>query len=159
MLMGRRLLAIIRAIMAAGPDVLETDAARSRLEKSLTEDGFLKEEIETVFEWFSVPVVRQEMLSRLDPAFLDAGHVPERDPSVSVVGKEAMDFLFGLKDLGLVDPSIEEDILNRLLVLHRGEVSLDDMRRMAATIMFERQFSPGNEDYNVFDEEWRLLFD
>ncbi len=158
MLMGRRLLGIIHTIVVSGPDVLDSEPTRSRLEQRLLADGFLKEEIEAVFEWFSLPAVREEMLARYHKMLAVEKDDEAPDPSIATIRPDALSFLRALKETGLIDETIEEEVVNQLVLTHHGEVGLEDMKRVVATAIFEHQFNSGDEYYNIFDEEWRLLF-
>lgn len=74
------------------------------------------------------------------------------------VEQDAHRFLENLKEIGLVDPVMEEEIHNRLMLIDGQNVSLDEMKRITAVVIFERQFESQNEQYGIYDEEWRLLF-
>lgn len=67
-------------------------------------------------------------------------------------------FLKGLRERGVVDERMEEDIINRLMVLNQPEISLVMLKKVAAIVIFEQQFELKDEDYGIYDEEWRLLF-
>ncbi|MFM7202144.1 MAG: DUF494 family protein [Myxococcota bacterium] len=67
-------------------------------------------------------------------------------------------FLKGLRERGVVDERMEEDIINRLMVLNQPEISVVQLKKVAAIVIFEQQFELKDEDYGIYDEEWRLLF-
>ena len=157
MVFGKRLLAMLRILLATDPAVWEDASAQAGLKERLIEKGFLSEEVDAVFEWFAVPALRQEVLSHFDPLFLARGLPDDMDPSVTSISPKAMTFLQVLRELDLIDDAIEEDIMNRLVLTADKEVTLEDMKHVAGTVMFERQFG-SNDDYSLYDEEWRLLF-
>lgn len=70
----------------------------------------------------------------------------------------AHQFLKGLRERGVVDEKMEEDIINRLMVQNLAEISLVQLKKVAAIVVFEQQFELKDEDYGIYDEEWRLLF-
>lgn len=75
-----------------------------------------------------------------------------------LVDNGAFKFLENLKEIGVVDPPMEEEIHNRLMLIDGNHVSLEEMKRITAVVIFERQFETQNELYGIYDEEWRLLF-
>lgn len=84
-----------------------------------------------------------------------------REPQPDVViqmTEPAHAFLKGLVERGVVDEKMEEDIINRLMVQSISEISLETLKRVAAVVVFEQQFELKDEEYGIYDEEWRLLF-
>lgn len=100
------------------------------------------------------------MFSRIMRLLTSMSHPPEQQTGEVVVqiADKAQQFLQGLRELGFVDPPMEEEILNNLMLVDGPAVSLDEMKRIAAIVIFERQFELQNETYSIYDEEWRLLF-
>jgi len=74
------------------------------------------------------------------------------------LSERAHSFLISLKELGLVDEEMEEEILNRLMLTVDAEIGLEDMKRTAAIVIFEHQFDLSEDYYGIFEEEWKLLF-
>jgi len=63
-------------------------------------------------------------------------------------------FLSALRELGYTDESTEAEIVDRLTSTSEGLARLEDVRRIAAHVFFERQL-----DGDVLhDEEWKALF-
>lgn len=156
--MGRRLLELLRIILSEG--IREGDALASRtwLEPSLIERGYSPEELELAYQWIE-HAVRQNDAGKVGGMETTTGSAPTgaRVP-VLTLAEKAHSFLTSLKDLGLVDDQMEEEILNRLMMTRDAEISLEDMKRTAAIVIFERQFDANEEYFGIFEEEWKLLF-
>lgn len=156
--MGRRLLNILRAILSSGPEFLETPETRAQLEHQLLSEGFLKEEIVRAFEWFSTASAREDVFSKIKPLLHPDVIEQTVESTILDLSDAAFQFLSSLKELGLVDENMEEEILNRLMMAYSGRIGLAELKRVAAIVIFEHQFDSSDEYYGIFDEEWRLLF-
>jgi uncharacterized protein Smg (DUF494 family) len=71
---------------------------------------------------------------------------------------EATRFLNALRDLGYVDESMEEEVLDALLADGSHRVELADVRRQVAAVLFDRRGELDKETQQYLDEEWRLAF-
>lgn len=74
------------------------------------------------------------------------------------LSEKAYGFLNSIKELGLVDDEMEDEILNRLMMMVDAEIGIEDMKRVSAIVIFERQFDANEDYYGIFEEEWKLLF-
>jgi len=94
--------------------------------------------------------------------FMGRGHRFDADlgcgENVIVVSEKAFAFLAHLKELGLIDDAMEDEILNRLMTTEEQQVEFNSMKATAATIIFEHQFDLSEEYFGIFEEEWKMLF-
>ena len=85
---------------------------------------------------------------------------PPGSRRVLELSEEAGALLDLLVELGHLDDAMLTELNDRLLDLDAptGLVSLQDVRRMAATLIFEQMESLDGEQRRVLKQEWRLLF-
>lgn len=67
-------------------------------------------------------------------------------------------FLERLRELGYLDPPTESEVLDRITERVDGVARFEDVRRMAAEVLFERQLELDQETLAFLDEEWRAIF-
>lgn len=83
-------------------------------------------------------VLAQDVFMRMEPA------------GVEFIGK--------LKALKIFEPAMEAELLNRLLLTQGDRITADEVRKTASVVVFERQFDSLDDDFVIYDEQWRLLF-
>lgn len=94
---------------------------------------------------------------------MDPGDAPatRRDEiPVLNLSESASGFLVGLRDLGYLTADMEDHVLDLLLDESptASSVGLDDLRRIVASVLFERQGELDQETLKFLDEEWRIAF-
>ena len=67
------------------------------------------------------------------------------------IDEQAHGFLRSLRELGYLDPAVEMEIIDRVTSISHGLARLEEVRRIAAQVLFERHET-------LLDEEWRALF-
>lgn len=153
-----RLLKMLKIITAFGIDGFDQPPRRDEIVAALAEQGFWDFEISRMFEWLrhllSEPNFREQLDSLLS-ATADQGDGRVAAMSLS---ERAHSFLSSVRDLGLIDEAMEDEILNQLMMNSASQISFEDVRRTAAGVIFDRQFRAGEEYYGIFEEEWKLLF-
>lgn len=150
--MNERVLSILRRI--ARTTLTGKAPARDEVRQTLLRDGYTTREIDAAFRWLD----RSDDSSR--PASSGAPVEPGQSslpPGAALTGA-AMGFLQMLRDLAYLDDRLEGDVLNRLTAVANGEVSLADLRRAVAEVMFEHQFELDSELLTLLDEEWKMVF-
>ena len=72
----------------------------------------------------------------------------------------ASGFLVGLRDLGYLTADMEDHVLDLLLdeAPEGLAVGLEDVRRVVASVLFERQEELDQETRTFLNEEWRIAF-
>ena len=153
-----RLLKMLRIIASFGWEGFDDSQRRDEIEAALVQAGFWRFEVARMYEWLDQ--LRQEadfesqVVTLLDAASdPTGGAVP-----VMNLTERAHAFLTSVRDLGLIDEVMEDEILNQLMMHHGSQISLEDVRRTAAAVIFDRQFRTTEEYYGIFEEEWKLLF-
>ena len=90
----------------------------------------------------------------------------ERRLGVAQLSEQATRFLNVLRNLGYLDDSLEDEVLDLLMVevaeREAGEpprnIELDDLRQHVATVLFDRQHELAPETLRLLEEEWRVVF-
>lgn len=100
----------------------------------------------------------KENLKGVDVAPLEKEQSKNHTIPVLSISEGAHKFLIQLKDAGLINEKMEEEVFNRLMISKTDKITMDDLKRMSAIVIFEHQFSGSNEYYGIFEEEWKLLF-
>ena len=153
-----RLLKMLRIIASFGWERFDDSRGRDEIEAALAQAGFWDFEVARMVEWLE-QLRGEPDFERQIGVLLEApdGSRQGQVPAMSLTDK-AHQFLTGLRELGLIDEPMEEEIYNRLMMSSSMELSLGDVRRTAATVIFDRQFRSRDEYYGIFEEEWKLLF-
>lgn len=69
---------------------------------------------------------------------------------------KAKAFLHALQDAGYLEGSLDVEVLDRLAQEAQGLARAEDVRRIAAQVLFERQFDA--DLMQLLDEEWKAVF-
>ena len=90
----------------------------------------------------------------------ESGADEQHSPSVRMahLSEDATRFMNMLRAVGYLDDHTEEYVLDLAMAENKGDISLDEVRRHVATVMFERQFEMDPETLRLLEEEWRLVF-
>ena len=153
-----RLLKMLRVIASFGWQSFDNQDRRDEIEAALANEGFWDFEVTRMFEWLAQLREEPDFERQLD-VLLEAASVGKGGYNTTVnLSERAHSFLTSVRDLGLIDEAMEEEIYNRLMMQSGQELEFEDVRKIAATVIFDRQFRSGEEYYGIFEEEWKLLF-
>lgn len=150
--MNDRVLSILRRI--ARTTLTGKAPARDEVRQTLLREGYTSREIEAAFRWLDLG----EDASVRSDAGITVPLPPGGRPPGAWLGRPAMDFLQMLRDLAYLDERLEEEVLNRITAQGEGEISLEQLRRAVAEVVFERQFELDTELLTLLDEEWKMVF-
>jgi len=89
-----------------------------------------------------------------------SGAVRRSEVPVLNLSEAASGFLVGLRDLGYLTADMEDHVLDLLLdeAPDDGSVGLVELRRVVASVLFDRQGELDHETLKFLDEEWRIAF-
>lgn len=150
--MNERVLAIVTII--AQYILSEHDVpGESELVAELISAGFAAEEVDAAFRWMEQlslePVERLEATFRT-PTF----RIFSREES-RVLSLEARGFLMRLRSLGLVEETVLEEIIARAVSEADEEMSLTEIKSLAAQILFIHAQSEWHREVeSVLDDDW-----
>jgi len=149
---NERVLAIVtiitRYILADGEAPGENE-----LVVELLSAGFAAEEIDAAFRWMEQLSLTPEQ--RLEPTFRTPTHRVFTREECTALSLDARGFLTRLRMLGLVEDLYLEEILTRALREAEGEISLREIKSLAAQILFAHSQSEWlHEVESVLDDDW-----
>lgn len=156
--MEARLLRMLQILTQLGIEHGEDPARREEMAEALRREGFREFEITRMFEWLGEMRQQPDHAAQLSMLLRVGGEAAGGGVPMVALTERAHSLLSCLRDLGLIDEAMEEEILNQLMMGREGELSFEDVRRTAAQVIFDRQFRSGEEYYGIFEEEWKLLF-
>lgn len=156
--MQRRLWNMLQIMANYGVERFEEEEPRLQLRRELLERGFRELEIKRMFQWLKDLQQLPDYSEQWERLLAMGAREEEDGLAMLSLGEEAQGFLDTVRELGLIDEAMEDDILNHLMLTHKGNITLGAMRRISAQIIFERQFRAGEDYYGIFEEEWKLLF-
>ena len=153
--MRRRWLDMLLVVEQFGPESWQDEEQRSLLEVTLRHAKFEPFEIQRLMAWLDQVVREPEFPAWWERMVRNLHNEPTQ---VLRMTDRAHHFLTSVRDLGLIDSAMEEQILNQLMLATDDRLDLEDIRRTAARVIFERQFQSSEDYYGIFEEEWKLLF-
>lgn len=129
---------------------LEPDDDRAALQGRLLEAGFPSREIEQAFDWL-------EDFSKLDsPARPSSQSIRIYHPrELARLGREGHGFLSFLEQRGILDPSLRELVIERVMALDTPEIGIDQLKWLVLMVLYnlpEEDSSAGWLEQFVLDE-------
>lgn len=151
-----RVLTIVTIIAQCFLGNTETPSEGALVEELLA-SGFGPDEIEAAFSWL-------EHLS-LQPRDNTADLLAVTSHRVFTAGEarllsaEARGFLVRLRSLGILDDSVQEEIIEKALEDAEDEVSLDELKAIAALTVFARSQVEWQREVDcILDDDWTRLY-
>lgn len=133
-------------------DEPEKEPDRDSLSESLEQAGFSNDEIDRAFRWLDdLAEQRQQADVDLQPAGSLRIFTPEELRRIDV---DARGFLIDLENVGVLDATRRELVLDRLMALDSDEVGLEDLKWVVLMVLFNQ---PGQEANYAWMED--LMFD
>ena len=130
----------------------ETESDREALTVELEEAGFAKTEINKAFDWLEnlakKPPENEPPISQRDALRLYALQELEK------LTVECRGFLQYLENIGILEASQREVVIDRIMALDGAEIDLEQVKWIILMVLFNR---PGQEDAYARMEE--LVFD
>lgn len=154
--MRERVLAIVSIIaqyvMGDGEPPSETDIV-----EELLAVGFEADEIDAAFTWMQNLAFRHpDRAPELAEIRAQRIFTPEERRSIS---GEARGLLIRLRTLGILDDEAQEEIIDRALEMADDEVSLKEMKAIAALTLFARSNDEWRREVDCFlDDDWSRLY-
>ena len=133
-------------------DEPESEPDRDSLSESLEQAGFSHGEIERAFGWLDGLAEQRQLC---DPEQTRAGSIRMFTPQeLRRIDVDARGFLIDLENVGVIDATRRELILDRLMALDCDEVGLEDLKWVVLMVLFNQ---PGQEANYAWMED--LMFD
>jgi len=152
---SERILAIVN-ILAEYALETETGDNEGEMIETLLAQGFAAEEIDAAFHWL-------ENLKPQDsgaPGFTPPdNHRVFSDEELLLLSREARGFLIRLRSLGLLDESLQEDIINKAMQMAEEEISLTEIKALTAMSLYNRSLGDWHREVDILlDEDWSSLY-
>lgn len=155
--MARNSLKILRMIAGhiadSGPD-------RPFGLKWLQKEGFSQEEVEEACTWFKNLTVNGDLCMAIKDA--DGNFYTNRVLNTTEalkISEEAYGFLIRLKELGLIDSQLQEEIIETAMLAVEDEIGMDDIKGIAAMLIFDHSPSQWKSDImDVLNDRWEKIY-
>jgi Smg protein len=151
-----RVLAVVTVIAQYVLEGREIPSEKLLVEE-LLDAGFASEEIEAAFGWLE----HLSLQPRKDtvPVLSVPNHRVFTSDEVRVLSAEARGFLVRLRGLGILDDTIQEEIIEKALDSSDEEVSLSDLKTITALTVFAHSNSTWRREVDcLLDEDWSRLY-
>lgn len=133
-------------------DEPESEPDRDSLSESLEQAGFSHGEIDRAFGWLDGLAEQRQLC---DPEHTPAGSIRIfTTDELQRIDVDARGFLIDLENVGVIDATRRELILDRLMALECDEVGLEDLKWVVLMVLFNQ---PGQEANYAWMED--LMFD
>lgn len=154
--MTERVLTIVSLIAQYILEKQDLVSNEHEIVEQLLDFGFEAEEIDAAFSWMEhqsqpADTARQEMTLAAPRVFS-----PQEKCALSL---EARGFLTRLRNLGLLDTETEEEIIQSALELDEDEISLREIRHLAAMFIVSRSRHDLRRDIDcILQDDWSALY-
>ncbi len=154
--MNERLVEILIYIMSEMRRDQSVSKNLDLLSKSLLKEGYSESEISSAFTWLldRLSDDSEEILERREPA-LNGSFRHLHEIEKSIISVEAYGYIIQLKELGLINESDFEQVIERALMLGIPTVTIDDMKSIVAAMLFTTE---GGIDggFFMFDDDTEI---
>jgi Smg protein len=128
---------------------LELDADHDKLKSELRDAGFDALEIAKAFEWLQGLAASRDRTDSLGPANKTSLrlYAPEEE---SKLDTECRGFLYFLEQVGVLDATNRELVIDRVLALEADEVDIGQLKWIVLMVLFNQ---PGHEQAFIWMED------
>lgn len=116
--------------------------SRTDLSKDLVSRGYTDHEINLAFSWVTNHLQTRTMENAGD--YVNADPVEDVDLEKLIITPEAYGYLIQVYHLGMLKEYDIEDVIDRALSVGSNHITLDDVKKVTASIMFNSE--PGSND-------------
>lgn len=154
--MRERVLAIV-SIIAQYVMADSTQLTESDIVEGLMAEGFDAAEIDAAFRWM------EDLNLQASPSDPPPLHIPTHRvftlEETWGLSAEARGFLIRLRALGILDDEAEEEIIERSLQIAEDDVSLTEIKALAALVLFSRNTRDWHREVDCFmEDDWGRMF-
>ncbi|HKK00761.1 MAG TPA: DUF494 family protein [Desulfuromonadales bacterium] len=119
--------------------------------------GFESDEINAAFSWIANVTFTPPEKTR--PPLAEAGNRVFSPEETRLLSREARGLLIRLRELGVLDDELCEEIIDRARQMAEGEISLKELKSLAALTLFTRAQDDWTHDVDfVFEDDWSRLY-
>jgi len=149
--MNERVVEILIYIMSEIRSNRKVSGKLDILSKNLIQQGYTESEISSAFTWLldRLKIDSEEVVEKKNPSLKSSfRHLHEIEHSIIAV--EAYGYIIQLKELGIIDQSDVEQILERAMMVGASEVTTLDIKSIIASMLL---------NYDSFADGSRFLFE
>jgi Smg protein len=132
--------------------------ANGDLVEELLAVGFEAEEIDAAFNWME----NLSLHPSTDPSNSSLTVPSQRiftPDECRAIAREARGFLMRVREMGIIDQNILEEIIQKALHTEEGEVSLKDIKTLTALTLFSHSHHEWLREVDCFmDDDWTRLY-
>jgi len=131
---------VVEILVYIMKEIRSTDQGMGKLDllsEELVQKGYTENEISSAFSWLFDRIKDNfdELLANTGPTLPSSFRVLH-DVEKMIITPEAYGYLIQLKELGLLDATETEAIIDRALMLGTSRVTLEDMKAIVASSLF-----------------------
>ncbi len=149
--MNERVVEILIFIMSEIRSNRKVSGKLDILSKSLIQQGYTESEISSDFTWLldRLKTDSEEVVEQKNPSLKSSfRHLHEIERSIIAV--EAYGYIIQLKELGIIDESDVEQILERAMMMGASEITMGDIKSIVASMLL---------NYNALTDGSCFLFE
>jgi len=111
------------------------------ISKELLQKGYTEGEINAAFSWLfeKLKLNTEEILQETDPHLSGSFRILH-DAEKAVITPKAYGYLIQLKELGLIDLSEMEQIIERAMIIGSNSVDEEEMKTIVASLLFDSDY-------------------
>jgi len=132
--------------------------ANGDLVEELLAVGFEAEEIDAAFNWMENLSLDQNADPSAHPLTVPSQRIFTAEECQSIA-REARGFLLRVREMGIIDQNILEEIIQKALHTEEDEVSLKDIKTLTALTLFSHSHHEWMREVDCFmDDDWTRLY-
>lgn len=135
--MERHIVEILVILMREYPEGVISQSEFESLNKSMTESGYTQHEIETALFWYHSRQVSRDCHNDTGKFGRNSFRVLH-DVERSIISPKAYGYLLELNQLGLLNLSEMDNIIEKSVLLSTGKVDIDDIKMFVAAQIMEQ---------------------
>jgi Smg protein len=131
--------------------------AESDIVEELLAVGFEAEEIDAAFSWMENLSLHTRR--KPTPTLKLPTHRVFTAEEARALSTEARGFLIRMRNLGILDDDIQEEIMDRVLHDSREELTINELKTVTALILFARSHDDWRREVDcIMEDDWSRLY-
>jgi len=127
--------------------------------EELLASGFEEEEIDAAFTWMENISHSLRPRAQMEQAFTIPPQRVYTSEEVRSFTVEARGFLTRLRNLGIIDDQIQEEIIEKALRMAEDEVTLKELKTITALVLLARSQDEWQRELDcIFEDDWSRLY-
>lgn len=132
--------------------------ANGDLVEELLAAGFEAEEIDAAFHWMESLSLHEDSQRPDHPLTLPSHRIFTKE-ECQVLSRDARGFLLRVREMGILDEELQEEIIQKAMQTAEDEVSLREMKTLTALTLFSRSHHEWLREVDCFmDDDWARLY-